>query len=326
MKPRSEARITIVRRREQDGLPLTDPRLRREIEAGTVARLVPGSFARAGQWRALAPLDRHHLRVVETVDRARGSQVIAFHAAAAVWGIDRIAAWPDRVDVIVPRRTGGRSSGTIRRWTTAATDIQAVPWRGHKITTPAQTVLDLARTSRFTDAVVALDQALWARRPGGALTTSDELWTLLEASQPRRGDVRARAALAFASPLADSVRESESRSLISQLGFPVPTLQHPFRLSRGRVVRTDFWFAEFEHAGEFDGVGKYLDPALLDGRTPEQALVEEKDRGDELRRVVRRLSRWRVPHLAAPRRLYDVLTADGLPSSKPRPPHGLLLR
>ncbi|MGF6821513.1 hypothetical protein M2317_000399 [Microbacterium sp. ZKA21] len=68
-----------------------------------------------------------------------------------------------------------------------------------------------------------------------------------------------------------------------------------------------------------DGVGKYLDPALLNGRSPEAALIAEKDRADAMRRVVTRASRWRVPALDDPRQLYDILTADGLRSSRSRP-------
>ena len=84
-------------------------------------------------------------------------------------------------------------------------------------------------------------------------------------------------------------------------------------------MRPDFFWREHRHIGEFDGVGKYLDPHLLRGRTPAQALLEEKDREDELRRMVNGFTRWRTPDLAAPRLLYDRLVAVGLPSVKPRP-------
>lgn len=123
----------------------------------------------------------------------------------------------------------------------------------------------------------------------------------------------------FSTALADSVRESQSRVLIERLGFPAPTLQQAFTLPEFGAVRTDFWFEDFEHVGEFDGKGKYFDPLLLAGRKPEDVLLAEKDRGDALRRVVRRVSRWRTPALRDPRQLYDILTGDGLPSRLPRP-------
>ncbi len=66
--------------------------------------------------------------------------------------------------------------------------------------------------------------------------------------------------------------------LIEALGFPPPILQHPIPLASGRRAFLDFYFAEFDHGGEFDGVGKYLDPSLRNERTAEEALIAEKDR------------------------------------------------
>jgi hypothetical protein len=107
--------------------------------------------------------------------------------------------------------------------------------------------------------------------------------------------------------------------LIAAMGFPEPQLQARFVLSDGREAFTDFFWREQRHIGEFDGVGKYRDPGFLKGRTPEQALLEEKDREDELRRQVLAFSRWRTPALETPRALYDILTRAGLPTSKARP-------
>lgn len=324
MQPREEIAIPVHRRRERDGMPVNERRRRSAVSDGRLTRIVAGSYAPTAAWESLRPIDRHHLRVVEAVDRARSSLVVSHFAAASVWGIDMIGRWPGTVDVLVPRTSGGRSSGTFRRRTTSADDAATVPWRGHEVTTPAQTVLDIARISGFTAGVVACDQALWQRRPGGALATSEELDELLSGRAPRRGHARARAAVEFATSSSDSVRESQSRVLIARLGFPAPELQRRFVLPSGRVAFSDFWWPAYAHAGEFDGVGKYVDPELLRGRAPEEALLDEKDRGDELCRVVRRLSRWRVPALTDPRRLYDILAGDGLPTSRPRPPRGLV--
>ncbi|MBD4808323.1 hypothetical protein GUG05_12420, partial [Xanthomonas citri pv. citri] len=82
-----------------------------------------------------------------------------------------------------------------------------------------------------------------------------------------------------------------------------------FVLPGGRLIRSDFYFADYDHVGEFDGTGKYFDPDILNGRTPEQALLEEKDRADALRRQVSGLSRWRTPDHRDPARLYSILTA-----------------
>ncbi|GAA5084233.1 hypothetical protein GCM10025760_01870 [Microbacterium yannicii] len=107
--------------------------------------------------------------------------------------------------------------------------------------------------------------------------------------------------------------------LIALLGFPEPQLQARFTLADGREAFSDFFWPDHRHIGEFDGAGKYRDPGLLKGRTPEEVLLAEKDREDELRRQVTAFSRWRLPALRSPRMLYDILQGAGLPTSRPRP-------
>lgn len=320
MKPETEHPIVVHRRREHE-VSVDDRRRRRLIENGTHVRVAAGSYAAKADWDALTAMQQHLVRVLEIADRTRAPVVLTHSAAAAVWNIDRIARWPDLVEVRIPTASGGRSSGGIRRRALGYEQVELVPWRGHLVTSPAQTAIDLAAESRFVDGVIALDQVRWARREGGALAVVDQLRDLLS-SQFRRGLGRVPAMIEFSTRLADSVRESQSRVLLDQLGFPAPVLQKEFPLPGIGRVRSDFWFEDFDHVGEFDGTGKYLDPALLKGKSAAQALLEEKDRGDALRRVVRRVSRWRTPALRDPRELYDILTADGLPSRLPRPRRG----
>lgn len=326
MQPRNEPPIVTHRRRDRDGQPTNDRRLARELERGAYVRVAPGSYVAGEAWRRLRPMDRHYVRVIEVIDRGRCPLLVSHFAAASVWGIDLIGTWPQAVDIVVPRTSGGRSSGEFRRRTTCHAGVATADWRGHAITTPAQTALDLARIGTFTGGVIALDQARWARRPGGALATLADLEAIADADPRQRGRARVRTALDFSTGLSDSVRETEGRVLVDRLGFPVPVLQRRFHLPRGRTADVDYYFEDFDHAAEFDGVGKYLDPALLNGRTPEEALIAEKDRGDELQRAVRAFSRWRTPAHRDPRLLYDILTGAGLPSRVARPPAGLVWR
>lgn len=319
MQPLEPPDIEVFRRADRDGVPVNDRRLRARIEAGLIHRVYPGSFVSADGWKGLRPRERHHLLVVEAIAHARAPLVITHDSAAAVWGMERLGVWPERVDTRIDRRSGGRSSGLVRRRAWGFDRVDLVPWGSHWITSPAQTALDLAAVSSFTSGVVALDQALWARRQGGPLVEASELWAASEHADVGRGVARMRMALEFATPLSDSVRESQSRVVIHRLGFPKPVLQQRFLLGGGRVVYADFFFDAHSHVGEFDGVGKYFDPTLLQGRTPQQALLAEKDREDALRRHVRGFSRWRTPDLQDARLLYDILTAAGLPTSSPRP-------
>ncbi|MEZ3161962.1 hypothetical protein AB1K54_15715 [Microbacterium sp. BWT-B31] len=309
---------TVFRRRENDGEPVNDRRLRARIESGEVQRIARGVFAPSAQWRSLTPLARHAQRVWEAAARMRDSALVSHFAASAVHGIDILGSWPQEIDVSIASASGGRSSGGIRRHARDLSLVDTMPWGRHFVTTPLQTAVDLIAALRFTEGVAVADQALWARRPSGALVAAAEL---VEASDrvTGRGSARAVRAARFASSKSDSVRESQSRVLIASMGFPAPELQARFVLSDGREAFTDFFWREHRHIGEFDGVGKYRDPQLLRGRTPEQVVIAEKDREDELRRQVNAFSRWRMPELSSPRRLYDILCSAGLPTASPRP-------
>ncbi|MGU3643498.1 hypothetical protein ACLBXX_00905 [Microbacterium sp. C23T] len=309
---------TVFRRRENDGEPVNDRRLRARIADGEIVRIAPGVYVARAAWERLTPMARHAQRVWEAGARVRSELVVSHHAAAALHGIDLIGAWPGRIDVSIKLGSGGRSSGEFRRRGRQTTDIDTVPWQRHAVTTPLQTAIDLMACSRFLDGVVAADQVLWAKRTKGPLVEASVLLDRT-AGMTGRGSARVARAAEFATSLADSVRESQSRVLISTMGFPAPELQARFVLADGRDAFTDFFWPRNRHIGEFDGAGKYCDPALLNGRTPEEALLAEKDREDELRRQVDAFSRWRLPALRSPRMLYDILHSAGLPSSRPRP-------
>lgn len=304
----------VVRSREAD--EVVRRHLVRARRSGAATPIARGSYAASQAWAALNPRDAHAQRVWEAAARLRPGAVFSHHAAAAVLGIDQIGSWPRTIDVTTA--TTGGSSGVIRRHRRPVEADEVVPWGEHFVTSPARTAVDLASVLPFTAGVVAADQALWRRRSGGALCARGDLDDAAS-RYTGRSHARVAAVSSFATDLADSVRESESRVLIDRLGFPAPTLQQRFVLSDGATAFADFWWPEHEHIGEFDGTGKYLDPALRSGRTPEEALIAEKDRGDALRRSVRALSRWRTPHLRHPRLLYDILRTDGLPAARPRP-------
>ena len=127
----------------------------------------------------------------------------------------------------------------------AVTEVEGIP-----VTTPARTIVDVARTSPFTGAVCAADEAL--RR---ALCTRAELAAELDAAAGRVGIARARAVVAFADPGGHSVLESLSRVAISRAGLPMPQLQHEFVLPDGSRTFVDMYWKEWGLVGESDGSG-----------------------------------------------------------------------
>lgn len=318
MRPTPSTTAEVARRGERFD-PIDDRRLRLAIARGEWVRVVPGAFVRASEWTALTRIERHRLRVHEALRRRRGPVIASHAAAAAQWGIDMLGGWPDVVDLSCASARGGRSSGLVRRHPRELDDVATVSFGDHLITTPAQTALDLARALPFVQGVAVVDQAIWTGRTGGALTSLDEILRLLESGPRHRGDVRARRAISFADPLSANVRESQSRVVIAQLGFPRPRLQERRVLLSGRLVFGDFYWPDQDHWGELDGRGKYLSPQFGAGRSAQEIVLDEKRRENEIRREVRGFSRWEPDDADSPRRLYDILTSDGLRSALPRP-------
>ena len=278
----------------------------------------PGAYADGEKWAALKPLDRHRARVTAAARRMGAEVVFSHHAAAALWGIRILGDWPTAVDVIIERASGGRSTGQVRRHATGLSGVAITRLEGMLVTTPAQTVVDLARVLPFAQGVAAMDSALHRKRAPQPLALKDDLLELAAVARGPRLS-RLRAAALFSTDLSDSVEESHSRVLIRELGFPEPELQVSFALPLGGHADADFYWRQFDHVGECDGRSKYRDEEFLRGRRPEDIVIAEKNRENELRRVVGRLSRWEPAELYTPRRFYDRLVGDGIPSSRPRP-------
>ena len=211
----------VYRRRENDGEPVSDRRLRIRIDRGEIQRIAPGSFVDTAEWRSLRPIARHAQRVWEAASRLSPGQTLSHFAAAALHGIDILGTWPDVIDLTIDRTSGGRSTGSIRRHARDLDDDHTVPWGRHRVTSPLRTTVDLMSSLRLIEAVPIADQALWQRRDGGALVEASDL-TAMAHSRSGRGAARAARAADFATSLADSVRESQSRVLIDVMGFRTP--------------------------------------------------------------------------------------------------------
>lgn len=266
--------------------------LQRDVRHGVLERIAPGVYAppHTGE-----PEDQHRL-LMRAVQAKSAEEPIFSHLSAAVgWNLPVLRPLPSRVHLSVGPMTGGRSTTMIVRHGIAPGPI--VERDGFQMTTLARTVVDVARTSTLHQAVSASDAALrgsdrddpFSPRPPLLLSALNEE---LLACGRNRGVAVARAALDIADSASGSAGESCSRVTMALAGIPSPLLQAEFRDSRGLIGYVDFWWPEFNLIGEFDGQVKYTDPRFLRGRTPEQALRDEKVREDRLRAVGPRVARW----------------------------------
>lgn len=244
-------------------------------------------------------------------------------AAAALWGLPNVGPWPTRLEVWAPEGIELRSRRGVQR-RSGPPDPHALAIDGHRVTGLARTIVDVARTNRFAVGVAMADRAL---SPRPTYSTGVARFRVarenLEAEvirlADRRGIVRAGQVVEFADGLSESPGESVSRAAMRALGFPAPTLQHPFSDADGFVGRVDFWWPDFGVIGEFDGRGKYLRADLLGGLSIADAVVDEKQRENRLRALGLGVARWEWSDVRSPRRVEAILARSGLPQRRRRP-------
>lgn len=121
------------------------------------------------------------------------------------------------------------------------------------VTALARTVIDLARSLPFAEAVAIADAALHRH-----LVTREELLAALARAVRRPGTSAAARVVAFADPGGMSVGESRSRVALRDAGIPAPVLQWTV-VTRGGVGLgdVDFGWPQWRTVGEFDGKIKY---------------------------------------------------------------------
>ena len=299
--------------------------LQRAAARGVLHRLLRGAYVDDDTWTGASAAERHILRL-RAIEGTRAARPVFSHlSAAALHGLPILGAWPfaGHVSADVPGRS--RNGVAFHRAIAGRTPTEV---RGLACTSLLDTLVDLARTSSFTSATISIDHALQAvaveargqRRvtlaspvpSNAAHELTDELVDALLGLTTDRNAQKALKALRFATHLADSPGESLSRCSIHLLGFPPPELQQEFYDQQGFIGRGDFWWPHIGLLGEFDGEDKYKNPAYLNGRTPQQALVDEKWREDRIRATGASVSRWGWKTAIDSKLLYAQLFAAGL--------------
>jgi hypothetical protein len=188
-----------------------------------------------------------------------------------------------------------------------------LPFLRFRATGPARTLIDCAREWPLTDAVIAMDAALFAR-----LLSRRDLVEALHAARHWVGVGAAARALDLADGRAESPLETRGRLALLAGGLPVPELQVELHDGRGFVARVDGWYDDAAVAIEFDGKVKYTEPH--GGRSPAQVLWDEKRREDRVRALDVRFVRIADADLGArwPAVLARLASLLAEPSTGPR--------
>ena len=168
---------------------------------------------------------------------------VSHHTAAVLWG----GVVPDDPDVHVcsPRNRTRRVGITAHR---VKTGHQVVTFRGLRVTSPAQTFLDLAQRLGLVDLVVLGNSLVRAGR-----TTPTEL---TDRARHHRGPHSrlARQAASFVRDGVDSPMETRVRLLIVLAGLPEPEVDHRVHHADGRLLRRhDLSYLPYRLIIEYDG-------------------------------------------------------------------------
>ncbi|MCA0145815.1 type IV toxin-antitoxin system AbiEi family antitoxin domain-containing protein [Blastococcus sp. LR1] len=195
---------------------------------------------------------------------------VSHRSAAHLWGLP--APTPDVIRLTDPAHSRVGSGFRVSRGPLDPGDVRTQ--ESLRLTAPARTLVDLARSEPLTDAVVAMDAALL-----GDLLTLDELGDATARAHGWPGAARAARALSLTDGRAESALETRGRLRMIGAGLPTPQLQVEIRTGGRLIGVVDAWFEGPAVAVEFDGRVKYTDP----WRDPGRVLWEEKRREDELR-------------------------------------------
>ncbi|WP_067849205.1 hypothetical protein [Nocardia lijiangensis] len=278
----------------QRGRAIAEGLTDRELHGINWQRVRRGAYMDAGRVAELS-VEERHLVLARAVCQASSPHAVVSHISAAfAHGLSHWGVPTNRVHLTRDRAAGARTARQVVLHAARIESDDVVRCGDLTVTSPARTVVDLARTIPFEKAVVIGDSAL---RLGAV--TPDQLLEQLDRSKCRPGNSAARRVIASLDGRSESVGESRSRVAIQAAGLPTPELQARIITPDGMVIaRVDFLFPELGVIGEFDGLMKYR-AAHRGPHTADDVVVAEKVREDALRARGWLVIRWTWAELDA---------------------------
>nr|NLI48884.1 type IV toxin-antitoxin system AbiEi family antitoxin domain-containing protein [Propionibacterium sp.] len=261
----------------------TDQTLRRAKATGELVQVRRGCYAPP----PIGLDDRaQHLQLVRaTLPGLHPDAVVSHASAAALHGLPLQAGWLGRVRVTRTDGGHGRRRGPVHLVNAPLDAEEVVELDGVRVTSLARTAADLARELPFEWGVITCDAAL------AAGLSRAELMDAVARGRRRTGSPRARCCAEFADGRSESPAESLSRVQFDRMGIPAPELQYEIRHLGSFIARCDFAWPAQRLVGECDGRGKY-GALLASGDTPEDAIMREKRREEQIRQAGWWVVRW----------------------------------
>jgi hypothetical protein len=253
-------RYEVATRNEWLDAGISAQQFRTLVDRGHLIRLRYGAYGTAEALAAGEQDDAHAhaLRAGAVIARTGRTACVASHESAALVQDLRLLTSPGTA-VTITREPDGRTRGrktadlTIRVAHLPDSDVRER--YGIRVTAPARTVVDLARTLPFIDAVVVADDAVHNGRASKAtmrrILSGCSGW-------PKAASV-ARV-IDFSDGNAESPLESAARVMFHAWGLPAPELQVTIPVADGGYFIADFCWPEYRTIAETDGMLKYDQP------------------------------------------------------------------
>jgi len=240
------------------------------VRSGSWVRLQHGVLTTSARLARLSPRSTHVARLRAVLLRTTQPTFASHLSGAILRGLPLLGGVPELVSVTQHGPARSRVQGGARVYTGRVEPEERDVVHGIGCLTLARTVADVARSSRFDQAVVVADAALRNGLPAA------ELRAMARSCAGWPGARQLARVVAFARADSESPGESMSRMAFASCGLPEPRLQVNIYDDDGFVGRVDFLWDQYMTIAEFDGRVKYAsgDPAVL---------YEEKRREDRLR-------------------------------------------
>lgn len=191
-------------------------RLARFCERGRLVRVLNGLFASSSTWDTLDPASKTR-RIVRSLSDKYEDWVFSHVTAAAMYGLSVGYSYLDKIHVVAT--SGSRKNAMVVRHRSGRPHRM---FRGVRLTTPEDTVLDCAAMMPFPDALAVADSAVSSR-----LTCERNLRNAAVHRRGYRGIRNGRRVVACMDGRAESGGESNVRGILIELGYLIKDIQAP---------------------------------------------------------------------------------------------------
>ena len=256
-----------------------------------VIKIAPSVYAVREPWLRLDPTELH-VALARAAQASIPDSAVSHVSAAVALGLPTPQGPVGKVSLTARESTRTSFPDDWRRVLQAQLPEEHVFTVGGVVmTTPARTVVDSFRQSRFRDALAIADAALRER-----VVQPEELREM-RSFQTRWPGIRlAEEGLALVDGRRESWLESASVAVAHRRGYSVPESQIRIHTMAGVFVgRVDHLWRQAGVIGEADGRGKYRGDFEPLGATADQiaeAVLAERDRERELEALGFAVARW----------------------------------